>query len=864
MIAFTCAVLVLLGPGALQHIGIPLVPTTEQLTTWLTTTGGEAFWMTIPLMTAFYAGELAWRERDAGLGEIADAAPAPDWVPPAGKFLGLAGVLAVLQVAVLASAVVVQLRLGHRDLELGLYARVLLGLQLADYLLFAALAVAVHATVNHKQVGHLVLVVAYVLTAFGGELGIRHQLLTYGGDPGWSYSDMRGFGPFLGPVLWLKAYWGAWAVLLAVASRVLWARGTERGDVARLRLARRRLTPRVAGASAAPAAATVGLGGFVFYNTNVLHAYRAEGEAEARRVAYERAYARHADAPRPALAATRVRVELFPAEGAAELRGTHLLVNRTGAPLGAVHVATAWEVATDSLALDRPATRLVDDAALGHHAWTLATPLAPGDSVRLSFVVRHRPRGFTNAGPDASVAPGGTFLTSAWLPRVGYEPARELADAAERRLRGLPPRVERPTPDDVRGARVMVEAEVGTAADELAVAPGALRRRWTAGGRAYHAYATDAPIRDDWAVFSSRYAVREGSWRDSAGRAVRLAVLHHPRRGGNVDGMLRAMRAALDYHAARFGAYPYADLRLVGHPGSGQSLHAFPINVSFREDFALMAPSRDPRRVDFPFGIVAHEVAHQWWGNRLTAADGDGAALLSESLAWYSALGTVEAEYGRAHVERLLGVMREAYLQPHARAAPPLLQARDWLQAYRKGPFALWTLRELAGEAAVTGALRRLLDAHPEGARPLPTSRDLYRELRAATPDSMRGLLADLFERNTYWKLEVRRAEAAPAGGGAWRVALDVRARKLVVDTLGVEREVPMDERVELGVDGAAAGGADAAAPALYRGTHRIRSGAQRVVVTVRGAPARALVDPRRLLLDDEGEDNAVEVERTP
>jgi Beta-lactamase len=59
-----------------------------------------------------------------------------------------------------------------------------------------------------------------------------------GSDPGWSYSDIRGFGPFLGPWLWFTLYWAAWALLLAVAARLLWARGTERSLRSRLHLAR--------------------------------------------------------------------------------------------------------------------------------------------------------------------------------------------------------------------------------------------------------------------------------------------------------------------------------------------------------------------------------------------------------------------------------------------------------------------------------------------------------------------------------------------------------------------------------------------------------------------------------------------------
>ena len=70
----------------------------------------------------------------------------------------------------------------------------------------------------------------------------------------------------------------------------------------------------------------------------------------------------------------------------------------------------------------------------------------------------------------------------------------------------------------------------------------------------------------------------------------------------------------------------------------------------------------------------------------------------------------------------------------------------------------------------MNGALRRLLAAARRGhGRRSPTSLDLYRELQAVTPDSLRYLLADLFEANTFWELETKRARREPTGAGGGR-----------------------------------------------------------------------------------------------
>src|SRR5687767_10161972 len=77
-----------------DHFGVPFWPLTQFVAPFL---GSFLPEMMIALLTAFYAGELVWRERDAGLNEISDAKPVPDWVLFLGKFGALALLLVALQ-----------------------------------------------------------------------------------------------------------------------------------------------------------------------------------------------------------------------------------------------------------------------------------------------------------------------------------------------------------------------------------------------------------------------------------------------------------------------------------------------------------------------------------------------------------------------------------------------------------------------------------------------------------------------------------------------------------------------------------------------------------------------------------------------
>jgi ABC-2 type transport system permease protein len=848
-------------------MGVPLLPRTDYVLAYLTAPLTDPFtpWVIVPLLIILCAGELVWRERDAGLDAFTDAAPVPLWALFLGKLLGLGLVLVVFMTLLTVAGVLVQIRLGHFDFDVGLSLQILFGLQLPEYLLFAVLALVVQGLASQKYAGYLAALVAYGFIAFASSLGLEHNLLVYGSSPEWSYTEMSGFGPSLGAWLWFKLYWAAWALLLAVVAVMFWVRGREASLGARLQRARRRFTLPLSGMAAMAVGLILTLGGSIFYNTNVLNEYVTASDWIERRAEYERRYGRYDRIAQPRLTGIDLHVDIHPDRGAVEIRGTYHLVNGGAVSIDSIHVATAPDAETGAVTFDRAAALVLADAELSHRIYALARPLQPGDSLRLGFEVHSEPRGFRNSGVDASVVANGTYFGGeAMLPAIGYQPGRELMNAGDRRAHGLPPRPGFRSLDDVEARqdstgkqRIAFEAVVGTDADQIAVAPGTLRATWTEGSRRYFRYATDAPISSEFAFFSARYVVRDERWND-----VAIRIHHDPRHTANLDHMLRSVRASLDYYTEQFGPYPYRHLTLVERPGVG-GMSAPSSLIIFQEGFSLFRLEGDSRVPHSPFAVVAHEVAHQWWGSHLTPARVEGTPLLSESLAEYSALQVVKKTYGPEHLRRYLALLRARYGDRGKRADVPLLRASDHFHQYTKGPLAMFAVSEYIGEDRVNRALRRLLDAHGSGARPLLTTLDLYRELHAVTPDSLQYLLHDLFQANTFWELETVAATAVQTGGGAWQVTLDVRARKTTIDKAGVETEVPMNDWVEVAVF-APFEESEASGRPLYLQKHRIRSGEQTIRVMVPREPARAGIDPHHLLIDLESDDNVerVKIER--
>jgi hypothetical protein len=331
-----------------------------------------------------------------------------------------------------------------------LYVQILFGFQLTGFLILAAMAMVVHALVNQKYVANVIVVLTSFAIDVARELGLRHNLVLYGGTPDWSYSEIAGFGGQVGPWLWFTLYWTGWALLFGIVTYLFWIRGKERGVRTRIALARRRLTHWPAAIGALAVAVIVGAGGFVFYNTNVRNHYDSDAQRERRSAEYERRYRKYAAVAQPVLAATKLQVDFYPSRGAATIRGTYRLENRSAVPIDAIQIATSSRVATRNVTFDRPSRPTLIDNNLGFRTYTLGRALQPGQAVRMDFEVDFEPHGFTNEGADPTVIANGSWIEHRgeqtgrprqWLPAIGYEPGRELSGGS-RALYGLPVRAE--------------------------------------------------------------------------------------------------------------------------------------------------------------------------------------------------------------------------------------------------------------------------------------------------------------------------------------------------------------------------------------------------------------------------------------
>jgi hypothetical protein len=782
------------------------------------------------------------------------------------KTTAMALVLMAMTLTNVAAAIVFQLALGFTEVELGKYLLWYVLPATWDVLLLAALAIFVQALSPHKTIGWAVMVVFLLWRQFN--TAIDHNLLNYGTSPGMPLSDMNGAGSFWRGAWAVRLYWGAFAVLLLVAAHLLWRRGTEIRLKPRLAAARRRLREApgwIAGAALVAFAAT---GAYAFYNINVLNAYRSPLAGVTRMAAFEKKYWKHHDLPQPTVARMTVAIDLYPDERRAVTRGRYLLRNLTAQPIPEVHVRLLFDDLELTDADIAGARLVVDDGAFDYRIYRLDAPMQPGEERVLTFETRRWHRGFRNGAPNTRLVENGTFLDNFELtPVVGGMTLDEvLMDATARRYYGLPAFEGRAKVEDLSatgktvspGGWTSADITVSTVADQTPLAPGRRVSDVVRGGRRTARFVSEAPIREAFSVQSARYAERH---RRHAG--VDLAVHYHAAHPWNVDRMLDALAASLDYYRESYGPYQFDHVRIVEYPGYTNFAQAFAGTVPYSETYGFIADFQKPETLDHVTGTTAHELAHQWWAHQVTGADMQGSMLLSETLAQYSAMMMLRRLGGEDEIRRALQFLHDRYLASRAAGGsvhePPLVrvESESWI-GYQKGALAMYLVQQRLGEDRVNRALRSLLARYRFKGAPYPRSLDLVDALRAeARTDEEQQLITDLFERVILYDLKVTAPTAVRRADGRWDVTVPIAARKSAVDERGRETETSLAERIEVGLF-TEEPGRDAfdATHVILMERRPIRAGAQVVRFVTDRKPTYAGVDPYNYYIDRNSRDN--------
>jgi aminopeptidase N len=262
--------------------------------------------------------------------------------------------------------------------------------------------------------------------------------------------------------------------------------------------------------------------------------------------------------------------------------------------------------------------------------------------------------------------------------------------------------------------------------------------------------------------------------------------------------------SALTYFSQTVAPYPYEKLALiVGATRFGgmenSSAIVFANNLFDQRQTDANAPAGSNNSTSVRFGIptrmesvVAHEIAHQWFGDSVT--ESTWADLwLSEGFATYFAGLFIEKydgeaafrEYMRDAAQRYLNFEKRSRFPIHDTETPNLMSLLN-ANNYEKGAWVLHMLRSQLGDEAFFKGLRDYYNAHKE-------ANATTEDLRAALEKSSGKDLKDFFARWIYgsghpvYQISFGAAEYSGAGETLTVTVKQTQAGEAFLDPIPIE-----------------------------------------------------------------------------
>jgi aminopeptidase N len=256
--------------------------------------------------------------------------------------------------------------------------------------------------------------------------------------------------------------------------------------------------------------------------------------------------------------------------------------------------------------------------------------------------------------------------------------------------------------------RAPVKVAVTVPVGLTAVSVGRLTGKEKSGGWVTYHYETAHPA----AMISlvcARYVAKYGKAGDTP-----VQVLVFPQHAGKAAAVLSETVGIVRFYESLYGAYPYERLTIAEIP-------FFPGGYGSTTLVMLTSESWDVRRM--PHRFLAHEIAHQWWGNSVFP-QGPGAGWLAEAFAEYSSyLWSEHAHGGKAALIACVRQAADRYravtgrkVEEPIRATDPYDQRGAYEEViYMKGALVLHALRYTVGDTTFHRLMRAFADQYRWG-----------------------------------------------------------------------------------------------------------------------------------------------------
>lgn len=867
-----------------------LIPTTM----FMSSIGFASLLIPMILIISFFAAELVFRDKGAKFNELLDSTNVSNWTLLVGKWVALMGVVTLLCTIGMVIGMIIQSLTDSPPINFGLYLKSTYLNHLPNYLFLASLAMIVQIFVPNRIVGMLGAAGAIVaVELLLGRLPFYHPLIGFGARTPGALSEISPYNGWVS-FRWFNFYWGMFLLAFGVLGMWLWRRGLQTGLIHRFRNLKENLSPMSSGVLALAIAGFIGSGIYIYKAYDKVD-YSNRKAREANQVKGEKLFAAERDLPRPHTRAVKVDVQIYPKKQEAVVKGTMALQNSSGEPITELYVQAPTGHEEDMRILTiEGATDIVDgknadgDSVADIRDYDVRLfrfdpPLADGERTEVNYeVFYHAPR----LADGSNISKNGTFLNNygggARVVPIFGPPDLSIQSSNKRRKLGLDERPKWPEPtaegSDLNlfglltgpADLIDLEARVCTDGSQIPIAPGNFIREENDGeGRRCHTYKTDQRISNFFSMLSGEYAITEDSWTSPSGKVVPIRIYHAEQHDYSVDTMIKATQFSLSHYTEHFSPYQYDYVRILEVPFIGFA-QAYAGTIPYAEQGFIMdsGDADDIKTLDNALWTTMHEMGHQWFGHQIIPGYSRGFNVLSEGLTSYAALDAYEEYYGwdKARFALEKGTIDNliAMSMFDSEKGVPLAVARDQQYlVYQKADWVLWSLKNYIGPQNMRDAMKGFLADYGLKGPPYPTTKTLTNVLREAAGPDFDQLITDQWDRVVWWKysFDGDGPSMVQTADGKWQVTFTLKTDKDIqtedMETAeswaDMEGEV-LNEPLEIGVYSDEPKKLWSTWSKLD--TLRVTEGQQTITIEVDEKPTHIAIDPRRLMLERNIDDN--------
>lgn len=887
-IPFICILIVglLMLVGTLFFSG--MIFGTETLpVTWQMLGGGNVFsFFVINICTFLYAGILVQRAETAKIYHLVDSTPVPNWTLLFSKLIALLKMQLVLLAVIMLAGMLYQTYKGYYDYEIGHYIKELFGLKFLNYLVWALLSIFIQTLVKNQYLGFFIILIIAIGTPLLSFIGIELDVFKYNQGPGFSYSDMNGYGSALSRYLWYKLYWILGGSLLIILSVLMWVRGLPNSFAERIQIAIQRFTVPKTIAFTGILIAFLTLGITILLETKSDNEHSSSKQAELDAVKWEKTYKKFENYKQPRIVAVNADVHIYPKKRTYKATAVYTLVNKTNQAIDSIFLN--HNSLENTFEFNKPNNLVLEDSIFNFDIYHFEKKIQPGDSLLLTINVKSEEN--TMFERKSPVIENGTFINNfSMFPSFGYSSGFELRDNKTRKKYDLPPNNLQKHPSDSTALGntyiskdsdwIDFEATVSTSKDQIAIAPGYLQKEWVEEDRKYFHYKMDSKILNFYAFNSARYEVKKEMY-----KGISLEIYYHKPHTYNLDRMMKGLKASIDYNAKNFSPYQHKQARILEFPRTfGTFAQSFANTIPFSEGFGFIAAVDDENDngVDYPFAVTVHEVAHQWWAHQVIGADVLGATMLSESMSEYVALKVLEHQNGKAKMRTFLKEALDGYLAQRTfeskREKPLMYNDGQGYIRYQKGSLVFYALSDYIGEENLNGALKKYVEKVKFQEPPYTTSIEMVNYIKEVTPDSLKYVINDMFETITLYQNKIIDVKSTELENGKYQVDIEFQVAKYRNDEKGKKfygekagdtlsytppnkkkpiLSVKLEDYIDIGIFTDEEVDGKKKEVALYLRKHKITQINNKITIIVDKKPKEVGVDPYNKLIDTQSNDN--------